>query len=86
MSEEITKILEERKATHGDFKSQAYVADSLKRVMHATTNWQVMDAFKRESLELIATKIARILTGNSNHRDSWVDISGYAELVAKELK
>jgi hypothetical protein len=33
-----------------------------------------------EALEMICTKIARILSGNPNDPDHWKDIAGYAEL------
>jgi hypothetical protein len=36
-------------------------------------------------LEMIAHKIARILSGDPNHRDHWEDIAGYAELVVREI-
>jgi len=38
-------------------------------------------------LELIANKMARIVaSGNSTYEDSWTDISGYAELVLREMR
>lgn len=33
-----------------------------------------------EALEMICTKIARILAGNARESDHWSDIAGYAEL------
>jgi hypothetical protein len=30
---------------------------------------------------MIANKLARIVNGDANYRDSWVDIIGYAQLV-----
>lgn len=41
---------------------------------------------QKEALEMIASKIARILNGNTNNEDSWRDIAGYATLVADRLK
>ena len=35
---------------------------------------------------MIAHKIGRILNGDPNYADSWVDIAGYAQLVANELE
>ena len=40
----------------------------------------------RESLEMLAHKVARILNGNPDYVDSWHDVSGYATLVEKRLK
>jgi hypothetical protein len=36
-----------------------------------------------EALEQIATKLARLLTGDPNHADHARDIAGYAELLAR---
>ena len=38
------------------------------------------------SLDMIAVKISRIVNGNPSHRDSWLDIAGYAMLVADRLQ
>ncbi len=38
-----------------------------------------------EALEMICHKIARIINGDSDYADSWVDIAGYATLVANRL-
>jgi hypothetical protein len=48
--------------------------------MSAGKNWDVLKDTQREALELIAMKIARILSGDHNYRDHWDDIEGYAEL------
>lgn len=34
---------------------------------------------------MIFNKVARILNGNPNYADSWVDIAGYAKLVSDRL-
>lgn len=39
-----------------------------------------------EALEMIAHKIARICNGDPNYADNWVDIAGYATLVANRLE
>ena len=39
----------------------------------------------KEAIDMIFNKIARILNGNPNHADSWVDIAGYAKLVSDRL-
>lgn len=41
---------------------------------------------KKEALAMIATKIARIVNGNSDDPDHWRDIAGYAELVVHHLE
>jgi hypothetical protein len=39
-----------------------------------------------QALDMIVTKIGRILTGNPSHLDSWIDIAGYAKLVSDRLQ
>ena len=81
----IEDLLKERGKTHGDFEDNAHVSQVLKcfvrdHIMHELTDVQA------EALEVICAKIARILTGDPNHIDSWVDIAGYATLVVKDIE
>ena len=39
-----------------------------------------------EALEMIVHKMARIVNGNPDNADSWLDIAGYAMLVADRLE
>lgn len=48
--------------------------------------WHRLDPDQREALDMIASKIARILNGDPNYDDNWIDIAGYATLVAKRLQ
>jgi hypothetical protein len=75
-------ILTARNATYGDYDHQAAFAQDLKDSMGQAPNWRDLKPSQRESLEMIATKISRILHGNPDHADSWVDIAGYANLGA----
>ena len=63
------------------------IAQNLKTAMRMTNPqaWEALDDDQKESLEMQAHKIARILNGDPNHADSWVDIAGYARLVADRL-
>jgi hypothetical protein len=42
-------------------------------------------ADQQEALDMICHKIGRIVNGDPNYADSWVDIAGYATLVADRL-
>ena len=35
---------------------------------------------------MISHKIARIMNGDPNYADNWIDIAGYATLVANRLE
>ena len=80
------KILKTRAKTHGDYTETAETAQALKSVMHRSDNWNHLPAYMKESLDLHATKIARILNGNPYEPDHWQDIAGYATLVSETLK
>ncbi len=80
-----TEILIQRERTHGSFRDVAKTAQALKDVIHAQQEDELSDV-QSEALDLIATKIARIVRGNPNEPDHWKDISGYASLVVASLE
>jgi hypothetical protein len=82
----ITEILDERGKRYGKFKDHAELCQKLKHTMILTDVWQILEPDQREALEMICHKIARILNGDPNYADSWVDIAGYAQLVADRLQ
>lgn len=75
-----TELLAERSATHGDFSENARIAQCIKEIMRSSSGWRRIGPQGRESLEMIAHKIARIIAGNANFPDHWDDIAGYAKL------
>jgi len=77
----LKEMLAERGANYGDFAEMAAVAQDLKNTL---TNDE-MNAVQRECMELICTKLARIIAGNPNYADSWLDIAGYATLAADDI-
>jgi energy-coupling factor transporter ATP-binding protein EcfA2 len=80
-SQRAAKVIAAREHTHGNYINNAHIAQRLKEVMRDGRNWNAtLSNSQRESLEQIATKIARILSGDPNHVDSWLDIAGYAQL------
>ena len=84
---DIDKTLEERGSRYGTFTQHARITQELKQVMQNTRNWETkLDHDQKESLEMIVHKIGRILNGDPDYADSWVDIAGYAQLVAKRLE
>lgn len=49
-------------------------------------SWYTLSVSHKEALEMIAHKIGRILNGDPNYDDSWIDVAGYAKLGEKECK
>jgi Domain of unknown function (DUF6378) len=74
-------LLVEREKSHGDFITTAKISQNLKSTIHYH-NSSVSSA-QKEALEMIATKIARILCGDPFEKDHWNDIAGYAHLGAE---
>ena len=79
------EILKERGDRYGEFREHAHISQNLKKIMKDVPKWILMSAAQREALEMIAHKIGRILNGDPNYADSWVDLAGYAQLVVDEL-
>lgn len=72
--------LAERAATHGNFNLQGSFAAVVKRLARESLNYADLEPRQGEALDMIITKLARILYGDAQHRDHWVDIQGYAKL------
>ena len=82
-------LLKERERTHGCFADVARVAQAIKIACYdpaGTGTGAELTDVQHEALECIATKIARIVCGDSYHLDHWSDIAGYARLVADHLE
>jgi hypothetical protein len=84
----ITEILDERGKRYGKFKNHANISQRLKYVVaDALSNRKgIVEDDQREALDMICHKIARIVNGDPDYADSWVDIAGYAQLVADRLQ
>ncbi len=72
-----------RESTHGPFKYTAAIAQQLKDVI---ANPGDRSEVQREVLDMICSKIARIVVGDPTEPDHWRDIAGYAMLALKELE
>ena len=82
----IEETLKERGSNYGSFDENAGTCQYIKRFFRAHDSWKEMDPPHQEALDMIAHKLARILNGDPNYADSWVDIAGYATLVVKEIE
>lgn len=82
---DIDAITDERGRQYGDFTHQGVIAQDLKEYMREQDGWRRLKSHQKESLDMIAHKISRILNGDPQHRDSWVDIAGYAQITAERI-
>lgn len=82
----IQETLAQRAKTHGDFRENGRIMQALKDRMIETVNWPDLPDEQKEALQMIQHKIGRILSGNNNEPDHWLDLSGYATLIYNILK
>jgi hypothetical protein len=81
----VESTLDERGKTHGDFKVHARITQGIKDVMRADVGWGNLSAAQKEALDMVAHKMGRVIAGNANFEDHWVDIAGYATLAVREI-
>lgn len=77
-------LLEERQLTHGTFEDNAIISQSFKRMFRAGPGWNTLSDIEKESLDMIALKFSRILSGKSMSKQHWEDVVGYAKLVEEK--
>ena len=82
----VSGVLEERGKRYGPFIKHANVAQALKKTLFNCVHRGALADDQVEALEMICHKIARIVNGDPNYADSWIDIAGYAQLVADRLE
>lgn len=88
LAADLTATLTERGSRYGKFTGHAGVTMRLKdtiRIALASRDKKLADD-QAEALDMICHKIGRIVNGDANYADSWVDIAGYAKLVADRLE
>lgn len=85
---DVDAVLQERRARYGTFIGHAEVTQSLKGIIAAALSVKGKELAhdQREALDMICHKIGRVVNGDPDYADSWVDIAGYAQLVAKRLQ
>jgi hypothetical protein len=84
----IEDLLNDRAKDYGKFKDGAALMQSIKRLLaeHARVHDKLFADDQWEAIEMIVHKMARIVNGNPDKVDNWVDIAGYATLVADRLE
>jgi hypothetical protein len=82
----LVETLEERGSRYGKFIDHARITQALKHEIRQGSSFIKMEDDMVEALDMIAHKIGRIVNGDPDYADSWVDIAGYAKLVADRLE
>jgi hypothetical protein len=85
---DVAGTLKARGDKYGTFIGNATIAQGLKRVVyeHAKVHSKEFTDDQMEALDMICTKLGRIVNGDPNYADSWLDIAGYAKLVSDRLE
>jgi len=87
-SDTIDAVLDERGSRYGKFATHAEITQTLKRqaAWYLSQQNKKLNFDQQEALDMIFHKIGRIINGDPDYPDSWVDIAGYAKLVADRLE
>lgn len=81
---DIDQVIADRAKTHGSFEQTGACAQLVKDTMRKF-GWEKLALDQREALDMIAQKVARILTGDPFEPDHWKDIGGYARMIEARL-
>ena len=80
----IKETLSQRQEQYGSFEDVAMLTEQMVDVMRKGY-YEKLAYNQKMALYMICSKMARIVSGNPNHKDSWHDIAGYATLIDNEL-
>lgn len=85
---DIAATLTERGTRYGPFTGHANVTQDLKKAvrLHLVARNRRLSDDQQEALDMIMHKVGRIVNGDPDYADSWVDIAGYAKLVSDRLE
>ena len=83
--EKVRQTLNQRQEQYGSFKDVAMFTEQMVDVMRKGY-YEKLAYNQKMALYMICSKMARIVNGNPNHKDSWHDIAGYATLIDNELE
>jgi hypothetical protein len=79
-------LLTERGTTHGKFEDNARYGQMLRSQFRQSKGWENATHVQREALDMIACKLARIMSGQASWPDHFRDLAGYAELAARDAE
>lgn len=85
----IDKILEERGNRYGKFVDVAKATTQIQEALYENMSLDKLHSVSPDqsvAIDMICHKLARIAVGDIDYVDNWVDIAGYAQLVADRLQ
>ena len=79
-------VTKDRNGSYGEPEQQFACAQKIKNIFFEEFgSCRVWSMVEKEALEMIITKLSRIVTGNSTV-DTYVDIAGYASIAGQSVK
>lgn len=85
----IDKILDERGQRYGKFVDVAKATAAIEEAFYDSCSLDKLNSLEPDqtvAIDMICHKLARIAVGDADYVDNWVDIAGYAQLVADRLQ
>lgn len=84
----VDQVLDSRAKDYGKFIEGAEIMQMLKRLVHnyIEDRGTPLAFDQREAIDMIIHKLGRIINGNPDKVDHWVDVAGYSTLVADRLR
>lgn len=89
----IQTITDERGKRYGDFGAlcvtSAQIKQTVRDALLENETFQKLDGVKKcvveEYLDMVATKLARIVTGDPTYDDNFLDIEGYSKITRERI-
>lgn len=78
---DIQATLDDRGKSYGEYADGTAIAMRLFDTVQQGTGYHAMNPGQQYALFMFCAKMARLLNGDPDHKDSWHDIAGYATLV-----
>lgn len=85
-NQSLEATITQRRGRYGPLIESGEVAMKTEDYWRSLPGWEKMAYDQREALAMIAHKISRIMCGDPDYDDSWVDIAGYAQNVVNRLR
>lgn len=77
------QIIQQRQGTHGSFAENSRLTQGFLKVAQTSVNWDKLNDMQLEALHMNFHKISRLLSGDHNEPDHWLDGGNYMHLPEK---
>jgi len=83
---ELEQTIAQRRGRYGPLIESGEVAMKLEDYLRSLPGWERLAYDQREALAMVMHKISRIMCGDPDYDDSWIDIAGYVQNVVNRLR